>query len=403
MKNRIQACGLSLLVSILAAPAFAEETAVCSANRSLAHRENGTFYLVGDRASTLYMISRDLYGDENEWERIARWNDLKPPYILRHGQLLAIRGEPRLDEEAGTRALISAWTELARKGKYPESSKARITALEACLPPKKIETVAVTPIPSPTPSPSPVAFVAPLPPPRPDAIPEPAPITEVAGRSEAVEPEEGHHSHWGFSVALTSSLFSLESEDEEHEVHNKLYSKLNYGAELGLERHLSEKWGLGIGAGIERISIEPAEGAVIENADRNLAKFTLELEYEVAEPFAVSLGGAYVQRPISEGTSSGTSIDAIYLPELSLGAHLRFFEKGPTRGWIVGEGAYAFATEDQGRKFKADLGYSAGLRFEYRLRHSTLNLSPMYRMLKVGTATEENKQEAFLLQLGWNW
>jgi hypothetical protein len=397
MKNRIRSGTTLFLGALLSGMTFvpslssADDSNPCRESRQLVQKKGGTFYKVSERASTLYMISRDLYGDENDWTRIAEWNGLKKPYTLRLGQLLAIHTEPKLDEVEGTRALISGWSSVSHRGKFRESSKSRVEALEACLP-KKIEPAPVVVAPSPIPLP----LLPPLSPPR---------AEPTAERIAEIEEEAYGHSHarWGGSLKLTGSLFNLNSVEEALATETKAKSDWNYGVELGIERHFNEKWSLGVGAGIERIRMKELSDAVLIGRDQNFLKFALEIEYEVAEPFSLSLGGAYVQRPFVETTFEGPTLERLYIPELSLGAHLRFFDTQRAAGWIVGEGTYAFDTHDRGHHLKADWGYSGGLRFDFKLNGSMISLSPTYRMLKVGSDEAENKQEAFLVSLGWHW
>ena len=144
---------------------------------------------------------------------------------------------------------------------------------------------------------------------------------------------------------------------------------------------------------------EGVEVGALENPERDLFGASLELEYEVAEPFALSIGGSYIQRPFV----AGSIVHGVYLPEAALGARLRIFASPTVRGWLVGEGMYAFKTTAEGFHLKADTGYEAGLRFEFKLGDSWLVFSPRYRALKVGFEGLETKQKAFVGELGMRW
>ena len=137
---------------LFAGAAFGETRAACEHGRDIVRKDGKTYYVVHERAATLVMISRDLYGDDRSWEKIATWNGLKPPYSIRFGTPLLLKDEPKLSESEGTESLIAAWAALAKRGKFPETAKTQIAALETCREPEpaKPEPVAAAPAPTPT-------------------------------------------------------------------------------------------------------------------------------------------------------------------------------------------------------------------------------------------------------------
>jgi hypothetical protein len=57
-------------------------------------RADETSHVVTVETPTLELVSVYLYGRVGMWPIIARWNDLQPPYALKHGQKLVLRRPP---------------------------------------------------------------------------------------------------------------------------------------------------------------------------------------------------------------------------------------------------------------------------------------------------------------------
>jgi len=84
--------GLSLVLNFICFTSNAQETTDASIyKRRIVVEEEKTYYVVGPRAAHLYMISRDVYGNENRWKEIAELNSIQPPYELTIGQKILIK------------------------------------------------------------------------------------------------------------------------------------------------------------------------------------------------------------------------------------------------------------------------------------------------------------------------
>src|SRR4051812_4627885 len=66
---------LWVAVALFCIPANAEETT----------------FRVTKPSHTLYQISREVYGSDHMWKKIAEWNNINPPYALKKGQILIVR------------------------------------------------------------------------------------------------------------------------------------------------------------------------------------------------------------------------------------------------------------------------------------------------------------------------
>ena len=58
-------------------------------------------YLVTVNYLTLAEVSLIHYGTHKKWMKIAKWNQLEPPFVVKTGQRLALQDEPTLTEEQG--------------------------------------------------------------------------------------------------------------------------------------------------------------------------------------------------------------------------------------------------------------------------------------------------------------
>jgi len=94
-------------VSLEELPALPTNTKWPSVTRKI---EKG-IYVVNERAPSLYMVARDLYGDIKMASEIARWNQLPSNAKLALGQRLRIEKKPVLSEKQGTAILVEQWRE----------------------------------------------------------------------------------------------------------------------------------------------------------------------------------------------------------------------------------------------------------------------------------------------------
>ncbi|MBC7465985.1 MAG: LysM peptidoglycan-binding domain-containing protein [Bdellovibrio sp.] len=401
-------CGILFFSSNLA---LAEGAADCSLSRKMTEENLQSIYTVTNRAPTLYMISRDLYGTTSNWYEIAQWNNLKDPFVLTKGQRLVIKKPATISEAEGTKNLIAA-SKRFNSTQKAESLNKYLQVVDVCAPQPKKEVVVIAPVIS-----EPPAAVAP--PAEPLAVTtakEKMPTAEETNKELILPPslmkpedrkelEANHDDHpWGFSAAIVGSSFTLNSKVKDTGAENNYKANFNFGIDLGVTRHFAEKWELTFVAGVEKILIESADVATVEHRNQNYYKFALNLDYEVTEAFVVYLDSLYVQRPGAKPTIDGADIEAIYVPEFSLGGRYSFYENEKYKTWFMAEGIYSLATKYHETELKLGYGYSAGFIGEYKAdAHTTLSFAPAYRFLKQDSKDTEDKQDAFVFQFGIAW
>lgn len=206
---------------------------------------------------------------------------------------------------------------------------------------------------------------------------------------------------------LAKNRGQANSEDKTTVATTTVPSQINYGGELSLRRAISDDWNFLLTAGAEHVSVSAPDNVTITGDNQTLLKFAVGLDYMMAEYFAMNVMGAYQQRPLTRSagtvTNTVTNIDAVFIPEASLGARLRFVTFGDSSLWLVGDGIIALAATDNGYGIHSGYGYDAGLRFDFKMMDSTLSLTPMYRFLSYETSNTRYRQDAVLLNLAWGW
>lgn len=360
----------------------ADSVGDCTYARHLVQEEDHTFYVVESRAPSLYMISRDLYGNEENWRNIARWNQLIAPYALEKGQHLLIKVPPRLSDEEGTKVLISAWARFHDTDRVQHLTN-YLQSIKSCS-----ARQAVVSAPKPVPE------------------EKPAPVETPKKEEEKIEGttvEEEKESLWKFSVGIGVSGLQIDSTEKTSGIKNTLYSKADYSVELEIERELSEKWGLSLSAGLTHVEMAQPSDSVIENPVQNIPELKLDLDYNFTKIFGMSLGADYSQHLMSEPNPEGTSIDPVYVTELSLGAKLRLTEAGRTKLWLLAEGIYALPTKQKGYDIKSGTGYSAALQFQHEMKKTEFWITPKYEFLHQDTETSKDQEQTLSLNLGLTW
>ncbi|QDK47061.1 hypothetical protein DOM22_18785 [Bdellovibrio sp. ZAP7] len=372
-----------------------------------------TVYTVTGRAPHLYMVSRDLYGNEKQWKAIAEWNSLKEPYTLKQGQELVIKKAPTISNAEADEVLIKNYTKLNRM-----ETVAGIQAAQEK--PTAEEEAKEAPTPAPAPAVAAAAIapksdVAPLPSPTPAATvaaaeetpynhPEEAKKEEPVAPKEEVKVEPAHHSKWGFKTSLALSKFTLDGKLNDGTSDISLDSDLDYGIELELAYHMSEKAELIIGAAVEKMDIHPKESVgEIEGESQYLAKYTLGMEYE-AVPL-VTLAGLinYEQTPFVEPSLTGAEVKAIYIPQVQFGARWNVVNTGKFKTSIITDGLVLMATNHDGLDLKTGGGFLAGVRFANEFSKRTLTYGVSYRDIYQDTEDSKNNLHTWYANIGLIW
>lgn len=355
----------------------------CSLGRQTVQEHGQMIYIVQSRAPSLYMISRDLYGTETNWNNIARWNQLTAPYSLEKGQRLIIKVPPRLNDEDGTKILIQAWT------RFNDTDKAsRLSAyLEQCVQKPAIEEEKE-------------AAIAP-----PIAVPVKEEVKHEEPKKEEahLEKEEHEESPWEFSTKLVGSYLQIDSTEHLTGVKNTLYSKINYGLELGVEREFSHRWALSAAANLTHFEMEQPSGSEIDHDKQNLLKFKLDLDDKFSEVFKMAIGSVYSQHLFGEPTPQGVDMHALWINEFNLGASVRLTKGATTELWFSAEGIYALSTSQKGFDVKSGQGYAASFTLAHEMKHSKMTITPKYEFLHQDTEASKDQEQTTSLDLGWSW
>ncbi|MBO9666116.1 MAG: LysM peptidoglycan-binding domain-containing protein, partial [Bdellovibrio sp.] len=365
-----------------------------------------TTYVVNARAPHLYMVSRDLYGSERQWKAIANWNSLKAPYDLRPGQELVIKKAPTLSTAEADALLISTWEKMDRKDIAQGIAQIQEAPAEA-----KVE----APLPEPEPAVAAPAAVAVLatPPPEPveEAAAEPTPAPEEKPKAEVkaieakpVEEKATHHRHWSFKTSLVLSYFNLKGDNSELNVNNSLVSDLDYGIELEAAYHLSERSELLLGASLEKMDIHPpSNGDEVEGESQYLGRFMVGIEDQVSPRVTLAAYGIYEQTPFVEPTTDGVNVEAIYVPQLEVGARWKFVEKGNFKAWFITDGILLLPTSSHGFDLKTGGGWLAGFKFANQFSKQTLTYGVSYRDLRQDTDESKNSLNTVYGNIGLIW
>lgn len=104
--------GLMATLGVFQSNANAEAGSKRSVAQTLVHQGDSSIYIVNERAPSLSMVARDLYGDRRFADQIAKWNGLSPQSKLKLGQRLKILEKPTESPETGTAILIKWWGQL---------------------------------------------------------------------------------------------------------------------------------------------------------------------------------------------------------------------------------------------------------------------------------------------------
>ncbi|MBX3033264.1 MAG: LysM peptidoglycan-binding domain-containing protein [Bdellovibrionaceae bacterium] len=193
-------------------------------HRHIEKQGDAWIYQVNARATTVYMVSRDLYGDVRHHGDIIRWNDLKPPYHLKVGQKLRIETAPKLSEEQGTDFMI--------------------VALQKIGSPVTAATLAKS-----TGRPNPLASTGPA-----------APLAENTLTAPAPEAEKPHSLYqWKLMAGMVS--MSLSGKDRANASQSKLTSKPSPQVSASVTRHFDGLGAFGVDVGLTNLALQPpAEG-----------------------------------------------------------------------------------------------------------------------------------------------
>ncbi|UYL07242.1 hypothetical protein B9G69_009300 [Bdellovibrio sp. SKB1291214] len=395
-----------------------------SYNREISTIDGKTTYTVTGRAPHLYMVSRDLYGNEKQWKAIADWNSLKEPYTLQQGQQLVIKKSPTISAEEADAILIKNYTKLNRmetvagiqaaseKHQEKEMAKEEPAHEEASTPvaAAAVNAAAATAAVS-TPKP---AEEASLPTPTsvdphaakteaPAAEPEPAYQVPVEQPKPKEEKTHGH-SNWSFKTSLAASKFSLQEKANDGSSDITLHSDIDYGVELEVAYHLSEKTEFLIGAAVEKMDIHPDENVgEIEGEAQWLAKYTLGVEYEMTPVTTLAALVNYEQTPFVEPTVGGAEVKSIFIPQIQLGARWNFVNTGKFKMALITDGVISMATNHDGLDLKSGGGYYAGLKFSNEFTKRTLTYGVAYRDIYQDTEENKNTLKTWYANIGLIW
>lgn len=402
-------------------------------------QENGeSVYVVTSRATHLFMISRDLYGEVGSWQEIAKWNGLKAPYELSLGQHLILKKPPVLSQNQGDRLLMKSWGGLKRwdivagiKGAGSGSTPASVTETTTAVKAEATATanaqseIVVTTRPVEAASPAPVVAevktlvaektgVAEEVKPTVPALPTPAPVvvapvvvppakatpeapltTQSKIPRHSVKPSE-----WTFQVAGAASAFRLESKNTASSVSNTLNSDIDYGVELEASHPLAPEINIFFQALFEHMDIRPSEGLEIGGESQDMMRFAIGIERELSHDSSIHAAIAYEQLPFVTPTATGVDVEAIFIPQITAGTNLGLLSRGGFNSWFTLDGLLLLPRSENDHDVKSGEGFSVGLKFQHRLSSDFLTYSVAYRYIQQNTADSENNQKSILGNVG---
>ncbi len=382
MKNHLFYSFFLILTSFSSLTAKAETGSLYK--RDLIQENNRTYYIVGPRAPHLFMISRDLYGDEKNWREIAHWNSLIAPYKLEIGQRLLIKKDPTQNEHQANRALVKAWTELQEWD--------------------RVEGIALSEAPAVTPTPrSQVTenLIEERHSEPPAGLPPPP---EKKSESAEKNPELPHQ-HWGFEIAAIGSIARLESQFSDSGIDNILNTEIDYGVDATLISHFAnERGSLFVNAAIEKMDIKPPnEGVEMEGETQTLSHYALGYGYEFTSKFSASLSAIYDEEAFGESTPDGVAVVKIGIPQIALGPGWKIIDGPRFESEIKLAALYSFAARKNETRLHE--GYGALLELELRnhFAHGDIVYAVMGRYLEQKGDNLKTKQSMGLAKLGWAW
>lgn len=341
-----------------------------------------TIYVVNGRAPHLYMVSRDLYGSERNWKAIAEWNSLIAPYDLRPGQQLILKKAPTISDAEADRILLKAWAAMDRW----DIIKGIILAQQNGQPTARVDMP-----------------VLPAPPPEAHAAPstEAAPVIQP---DEAAQATHSHDGHWSFKTSAVVSYFRLEGKYNDLGVDNVLFSEVDYGIELEAAYHFSEDTELILGASVEKMDIHPAaDHTEIEGESQYLARYSLGVESELSPRITFAGHGAYEQTPFAIPTLDGTEVEAIFIPQISLGVRWGLVDSGRFNMALITDGILLMQKTHEDLELKTGGGFLVGFKFANELDRHTLTYGISYRDLRQDSADSNNTLRSYYGNIGMIW
>jgi hypothetical protein len=393
--------------------AFAAKSTSKTYKREVLQEKGQNVYVVNARAPHLFMISRDLYGDDKSWKQIAAWNNLKPPYELSAGQRLVLKKPPTKSAEEGDEILIAAWTKQKRTdiANGIKASQEPHAAPAAAVEEKPVaaEVPGLPPPPAPTPlaAAEPAPEVSPTPPAVLLAPPSTAKPVHTLAEAERVpvEPktEHKHESNWEFRIAAIGSKFKLDTTNKTTATHIKLDSEVDYGLELEIGYRMNESALLFFSAGAEKMDIHKLDTFEIEGESQYISRFALGLDAEATERFSILGSFVFEQIPFSRMNGANIEVKAVSVPQVSLGFVWTFFKQGGFGMGLSANGLYLLPKKQDDYDLKAGQGWDAALRFQNKFQSTALVYAIGYRGLSQDSEEATNKLDGYFANIGLNW
>jgi len=383
--------------------AFAAEvsSAAASSYRRELTEENGqTVYIVTRRATHLFMISRDLYGDAKYWSQIAAANSLSKPYDLEIGQKLILKRAPTTTATEGNRILMKAWAGLDRWD-----------IVEGIVLSQQGQTQSAPQI-----EPAPIAEKIETPEVKEEPTSSSAAQIEELIKAEKPQPEEpgkqaehsenavSHDGKFGFSVSLLGLVTELDSNWESENSHTVLYTDIDYGVEAKLAYTLSDSFSLTGLAALEHLKIRSSDdGTEVEGNDRNLLHFAVGTGFRVARGIVLSLAYHYKEEPLVRPTTESAEIETLFLSQILAGPRFTVIRTNSFETVLGADYLYSLAKNEKGFDLKDGQGFEAFLEFENHLSFGKLLYGAKYRQLTQDTSESKDSQKVYTANLGLGW
>ncbi len=345
-------------------------------------RENGKlYYTVGPRAPHLFMISRDLYGDEKEWREIASANSLVAPFKLEIGQRLLVTKEPTQTEAEANRALMKAWAQVQDWDRVEGVILSQSKASPAL------------PIPQENPEPQ---------------TETPVEVEKkIIPKEKSPEPEKpaAAPKSWSVEVAAAGSVSHLETKFEDSNIYNALNTEIDYGVDFTVTYHLgNEKMKLFANVAVERMDIKPAaEDVELEGKSQTPWHYALGLNYELGSRLSTSASIIEDDEVLGRTTPTGVKVVKLSIPQVSIGPRLKVIESPSFEIILKLDALLLLPAKKEEIQLNVGYGGIAGLDFEHHFAWGDLIYGIYGRWLQQDGTNLKTKQTLSGAKLGWAW
>ena len=386
-------------------------------------KENGkTIYVVGQRAPHLFMISRDLYGNEKNWKKIANWNGVKPPYDLKFGQRLNLREEPKISEAEANRILYQEWNmlgeiEKARRILVQSSEGVSAEAQQEIL----VGTQVVPSVPPPAEYEAPAVVLEkqteashleakppvvmapvtrPLPPPLEQVAPKES-NQKVLKNAQSVEPADHDqgHSPWHWVTKVTATQTEVTYKHVAADARHNLKTSVDPGIELEAEWKFGAKSYLFGILGYETFEVHGGHGVTVEPEKLDILKVALGYGAHLGSRMDLMISLGSEKMVFAEMVSSGLEMATTNVIQMVLGSRLLIYDGSSSRI----HGLLNLISLQPSKVFHEDLAAGFGASLGIQVSYDSFLYGLSARVAEQNSSDLKSQQTNGSFYLGWAW